>query len=265
LLQHFALWFVIPAALYYLLSLYGLFRYHEAITYAWDPGGTVWNKALFHCTIHYPSLLCDPWPVSPSRLAIAMIVQSLFFGMLVVLFWRTFFTFSWTKPARIIIRIGLSLVLLFITIGLFDLGMFLLSLFIGRSHIFHVSSASLPPHTIKSRWLSHCLKVPGPILDTEFDIRKSFGGFYYPASVSADVMIKVPPQDVTKWLAGQTQYNLTPDKKPGFLKHDYPLFIKNAARRQTTVPEYYNGDNVSAIVYRREGIILFTISNHGWQ
>jgi len=256
LLRHFARWFTIPAALYYLLSLYCLFRFHEVIAYAQFPD-SAFDSFLYSNTIQYPTYLCSSWPVAPSRLLFAMIPQSLLFGLSVALFIWGFFSKAWMKPANLVLRSVLFVLLIPVTIIFFSFGNFVISLWFCKGGYFYVTSANLPPHTMKTRWLTHYLMVPGRVLATEFDIYKSVGGIG-PSSGDAGIALKIPTQDVPRWLSEQ-RFQLEPGTKEDVLMPYRPLDLQDAAWRHTSTPEYFKGYGASATVYRKEGIILFTI------
>ena len=101
------------------------------------------------------------------------------------------------------------------------------------------------------------MEVPGPVLAAEFDIDDQFGGLG-PGSTDTVIAVKVLRQDIDLWLVKQ-RFEFKLGTKDDLLIQDHPLPLQNAVWRHTSAPEYFKGYGASAVVYRQEGIVFFTI------
>jgi len=181
-----------------------------------------------------------------------MIPQSILLGVLVAIFFGSLFV-AWLMLANYL-RPVLCIFCIPVILGLFFIISFMLS---GLSYSLHVSSAHLPPQTEKMRWLTRFFDLQGEMLATEYEFEISGG--LGPSTCDASIAVKVPPQDVTKWVEKQQRYQFKPCIKDDLLPQVYTLRLHDAIWEHSSPPKYFDGSGASATVYRREGIIFFTI------
>jgi|GEM_PF-2401434 len=251
------------AVVHYLVSLYSIVLFREQLAYGRSPD-TGWAAFLYHNTIWFPSFLYPQWPVPPGQLVIAMIPQSVLFGMLfnVPVF---FFSGSWRKDGIIrVFQAFAAILLLPIMFIPFEFIMLIATLLTAHGNTFDVSSSHLPPHTEKIGWIARRVHPPGKVLDTEFHITEDFGHLG-PSTGHNIIAVKVPQQDVQKWLTND-RHTFKPIAKIDFDQNSItePTEADNRLLHMTiwqhnSHAEYFTDGQDMAIVFRKEGIIVFTI------